>query len=155
MCFLRGKKQKTKSVARPAIVFQPFFKAWFLGQRLLVYGGDFAGGLGGILQSRVIGLDAPLQRIDERHGAWAEIQHRERAAVGGFAHCCEFGRSDFDFLAAVRVEIELGHKLVGLGAVTKRVCNRLGANEVAPQFRSEVRGIEPAENSVPVGIIAL
>ena len=153
--FPRRKKQEAERVSRPAIVFQPFFEARFLGERLVVNRGDFGGELGRILQFGMVGLDAPLQRIDQRHRARAKIQDFQRSAAGRFDQGREFGRSDLDFFPAIRVKIELRHRLIGLCAVMERVGNRFGADQFAPQFRSQMRGIEPAENSVPVGVIAL
>ena len=97
VCFHWRKKQEPKRVSRPAIVFQPFFEARFLGERLIVNRRDFGGELGGILQSGMVGLDAPLQRIDQRHRARAKIQNPQRAPVGRFDNGRELGRRNFDF----------------------------------------------------------
>ena len=132
--FCAIEEQEAESISRPAIVLELLIQPGLLHERLVVNRGDLRSELGGVLQFRVIGFDAPLERIDQRHRTRPKIQDLQGAAVRGFDDRRGLRRCQLDFFPAVRVKIEPRDRPVRFLAVLERIRDRLGAHEFAPQF---------------------
>src|SRR5271157_2596887 len=109
---------------------------------------------GGFLEPRVIGLAAPHDGIDERGGSGAEIEGRESRAVGRLQKRLVFLRGEEEFRRAIGIVIEQLHAR-GKPAGRELVGQGFGADELAPKLGTEMRGVQSAENAVPVSVIAL
>jgi len=143
-------------VAGPAIVAKEALEAGLFHAGLFVDASDGAGGglARGFAQAGVIGLRAPQDGIDEGGGRGAEIERGDGATVTGLQKRLRFGRSKEQLVGAVGVVVqELDARDEGTGSLP--VGDGLGANEIAPGIGAEMRGVNPAKNAVPIGVVAL
>src|SRR5438552_1846706 len=150
------KDHDAEGVARPAIVTKKAVQAGFFHAGLFVNGGDRAGG--GLsrrfAQTRVIGLGTAPDGIDERGGGRAEIKGGNGATVTGLYKGLRFERSKEQLVCAVGIVVQQLHtRDEGTGSLP--VGNGLGANQIAPGIGAQMRGIDSAKNTVPIGVIAL
>ena len=154
--FPLAEEQQPEGISRPAVVVQPALKALFLGARLLVNGLRALDALRGkISQLGVIGLRAALKRVDQRHVRRAKIERGNRASIIGNDERGVAVGSEIDFVAAVGIEIERGRVSEGPLVMREPVGDGLGLREGAPDGGAQVRRVESAKNSVPVGVVAL
>ena len=73
----------------------------------------------------------------------------------GFTMAAELWRGDVNLFVAIGVEIA---PLDANGIVflfRRRIEQGLRADQCAPKLRAQVRSVNPAENAVPIGVIAL
>src|SRR5258708_4716681 len=152
----RGIKQKqTKGVAGPAVVTQEAFEAGFLDTRLFVNGGDGGGRVfGDVAKTRVISFGAAQNGIDERGGGGTKVQRRNRCAIGGFQQGLIFRRSEEELVDAVAIVVKRFHaRRESAGSLLIR--EELGANQIAPQLAAQMGSVEAAEDTAPIGVVAL
>src|SRR5579863_400257 len=148
-------QEQTKSVAGPAIVTEIAFEPGLLDARLLVNGGDGAGGgFGGVAQAGVIGLGAADDGIDERGGGRTKVEGRDGAAIGRLQQGLIFSGGEEELVGAVAIIVER-FDARREAARSLLVGEKLGADEAAPKLGAQMRSVKTAEDSVPVGIIAL
>src|ERR1700723_395429 len=140
MFLLAAEKQQAETVARPAVVIEPAIQAGFFRARLLVNGlsamrlASFQ-----ILELRVVGLWAARERIHQRRVRLAAIECGDCATIGGTEDGSVAIGGEINLVAAIGVEIQRGDVLIMAGGIRKRIGNRFGLNQRAPQFRAQVR----------------
>jgi hypothetical protein len=102
----------------------------------------------------VIRLGPPQDRVDERGCGGAEIECGECAAVGWLYKRLILGRCEQQLIDSVAIVIQRFHAR-GKRAGRVPVCDGLGADQIAPKVGAKMRRVKPAEDSVPIGIVAL
>ena len=152
----RIEKQDAESVARPAIVTEKTLEAGLLDASLFVDRSDRVGGglSGGFAQGGVIGLRPAQDGIHHRRGSRAEIERRDGPAVSGLQERLVFGGGEKEFVGAVGVVVQLLDTR-NERAGSMQIGDGFGANQVAPRIGAEMRGVDAAENAMPIGIVAL
>src|SRR5713226_2246043 len=148
-------EEQTKGVARPAIVTEVALETGLFDACLFVDGDDGAGRVvGDFAKPRMIGLRAAQDGIDKGRSGRAKIKGRDGAPVRRLHQSLIFGGREEQFACAVTIIIESFHERP---EASRRLLigDELTADETAPELRAQVRGVETAENAVPVGVIAL
>ena len=103
---MRRKHQRAKAMPRPTIVAQQFLQTRLLRLELLVNRRRPVRSLRReTLQSRMVSLHAPRNRIDQRHLRRPKIQRANRSAIAGAQHRRIRSGRKANFLAPVRIEI--------------------------------------------------
>src|SRR6266446_8973982 len=149
------KEEQTKGVAGPAIVTEVALETGLFDACLFVDGSDGAGRvLGDFAKPRMISLRATQDGIDQRRTGGPKIECRQRAAIRRFHQSLIFRGGEEQFACAVAIIVERFHAR-GEAAGRLLIGDELGADEVAPELRAQVRSVETAENAVPVSVIAL
>src|SRR6266576_4292670 len=131
------------------------FESVFFGERLFMDRRDAPSSLRHIPQTVVVGLDTPLKRIDQCHRARAKVERLKRSAARWLDQRRELRGRNLDFFHSVSVEIEPIHRLIPFWTNPYRVGECFCLYEFAPQRGPQMRCIEPAEDPLPVGVIAL
>src|SRR5580692_5366843 len=143
-------------MARPAIIAEKTLETGFLDESLFVNGcdGAWSRGFRGFAETRVVSLGPALDGIDKGGAGKTKIEGGDCAAVSGLEQRLVFGGGKEVLVGTVGVVVEqldAGHERCGGLAVG----NGFGANQIAPEVGAEMRGVEAAEDAVPVGVVAL
>ena len=153
-CF---EKQHAKSMAGEAIVAEEALEIGLLHTDLIVDGNGraaVAGIAGGFSEAVVVSLGTALDRVDERGSGGAEVEGGDGGTVGRLEKDLVFGRGEEKLGGAVGIVIEK-FDAGNVAAGSELIDERFGANKIAPKFGAEMRGVESAENTVPVSVISL
>src|SRR5262249_21217061 len=85
----------------------------------------------------------------------AAVDRTYRCAVIGLEQHRVAVRSEIDLRISIRIEVELLRVCKLLSTMRLGIRNRLSRDRGIPERRAQMRRVKPAENSVPVRIVAL
>src|ERR1700741_4104419 len=102
----------------------------------------------------MVGFRPPLHGIYERRRVRTKIQRRQSPAVGGFQKRLIFRPGEQQLVFAIAVIVE-HFDASDLSSGNKFIRSGLGANQVSPKLSAEMRSVQSAKNTMPIGIVAL
>src|SRR5882762_11488556 len=102
----------------------------------------------------MIGLRTPDDRIDQRCAYRAKIKKCNCGAVGWLQQSLELWRAEKDFGGTVGIVVHQ-FKARHEAARCELVCQCLRTDQIAPDFRAQVRRVNSAEDAMPISVISL